>query len=103
MHSQGPAERDAAVNRLKRARTWVALGAAGLTGAGTIAAATSFRGHQAEAQTTAPSGTTQPAPSGADSIPLPQTDDGSDGLAPPQQAPQPALPSQPPATTSGGS
>src|SRR5262245_45057911 len=120
MRSLDPAGRDAALQRLRRARTWVVLGALGLTGAASGAAAASFRGHSASGTTTttAPPETTthstttqspRPAPSGPDAIPLPPSASHDQGLQAPQQAPQPA-PAQPdpqpqpqPPATSGGS
>jgi hypothetical protein len=111
MRSLDPADRDAALQRMRRARTWVVLGAVGLTGAASAAAAASFRGHNATGTTatTAPPGTTtqapRPAPSGPDAIPLPPSSSHDQGLQAPQQAPQPA-PAQPdpqPPATSGGS
>jgi hypothetical protein len=111
MRSFDPADRDAGLLRLRRARTWVAIGAVGLTGAASAAAAASFRGHHAarasgtatapEARSKAP----RPAPSGPDAIPLPPSAQGDPGLQAPQQAPQPAPAQpdpQPPPVTSGG-
>jgi hypothetical protein len=116
MRSLGPADRDAALLRLRRARTWIALGAVGLTGAASAAAAASFRGHHATrttATTASPETTAhapRPAPSGPDAIPLPPSASGDQGLQAPQQPPQqapaqqaPAQPDPQPPSTSGGS
>jgi len=98
-----PADRDAALLRLRRARVWIAVGAAALTALATAAAATSFRGHQASAAENRGAARVRPAPSGPDAIPLPGSASADDGLRPPEQPPQPAPADTPPATTSGGS
>src|SRR5262245_46163843 len=103
MRSLDPAERDAALTRLRRARVWIAAAVVGLTGLASAAAAASFRGHQsARAAAPVPRFTPQPAPSGPDAIPLPPSASDDQGLQPPQQTPEPAPAQTQAPTTSGG-
>ena len=102
MRSLNPAERDHALRRLRRARVWIAAGAATLTGLASAAAAVSFRGHTASVKTERTSATPRPAPSGPDAIPLPPSA-SDDPLQPPPDPPQAAPPQTPAQTTSGGS
>jgi hypothetical protein len=101
MRSLDPSERDSALLRLRRARMWIAAGAAALTGLASAAAAVSFRGHTASARA-ATSATPRAVPSGADAIPLPPSA-SDDPLQPPPDPPQAAPPDASAQTTSGGS
>jgi hypothetical protein len=124
MHSFDPEARDAWLRRLRGARIWIVVGAAGLSAGASAAAAASFRGHKASTTTSSTTAakaaapktsarrttSPRPAPSGPDAVPLPPSGSGN-GLQPPQQAPQPApqqqeqpVPQQQaPPVTSGGS
>ncbi len=98
MRSLEPSERDSALLRLRRARVWIAAGAAALTGLASAAAAVSFRGHTASATA---AGERHPA---ARAGRHPAAAVGRDDpLQPPADPPQAAPPQEPAQTTSGGS
>lgn len=120
----GPASRDAAVRRVRRVTGLVAVSAAGLSGAFSVAAAHAFKGHTHKAPATAAPDrlaratvaapqyvpqisdrrNTRPRPPSAAPAPAPTQQPAPAQQPAPTQQPVPApAPPPPPPVTSGGS